>query len=156
MDRPILAHHLILSAYGFWLPNDPRGSWTDVVRAFELRRFGAATKTQDRRSLARDPHDRIARLAAKRALAREPVLFTGIQARAIARGFARQVTRSGLNVLACSIMPDHVHAIIAKHTCSIEQVANLLKGSATRQLLEEGIHPFANLRYRDGDLPPLC
>lgn len=27
----ILAFHSIISAYGFWLPNEPRGSWYDFV-----------------------------------------------------------------------------------------------------------------------------
>jgi hypothetical protein len=27
----ILAFHAIFGAYGFWLPNDPRGSWSDFV-----------------------------------------------------------------------------------------------------------------------------
>jgi hypothetical protein len=41
----ILASHVIFSTYGFWLPNDPRGSWSDFVGAWELFRFGPATKT---------------------------------------------------------------------------------------------------------------
>src|SRR5687768_1518334 len=97
---PVLAYHLILTAYGFWLPNDPRGSWSDFVRAWELRRFGPATKVKDGRSRARDPHDVAMRLEAKRHLARDPVHFTGLQARAIARGFARFVARSGIIVYA--------------------------------------------------------
>ena len=48
----ILAFHFILSAYGFWLPNDPRGSWSEIVRNFELLRFGPATKVSTTRSLA--------------------------------------------------------------------------------------------------------
>jgi len=24
---PIIAYHIVFGAYGFWLPNDPRGSW---------------------------------------------------------------------------------------------------------------------------------
>ena len=32
----VLAYHLILTNYGFWLPNDPRGSWSEFVRAWEL------------------------------------------------------------------------------------------------------------------------
>ena len=32
-------YHLILPMYGFWLPNDPRGSWSDYVRSWELARF---------------------------------------------------------------------------------------------------------------------
>lgn len=26
-------YHLIMTAYGFWLPNDPRGSWSEFVGA---------------------------------------------------------------------------------------------------------------------------
>ena len=44
----ILGYHLIITAYGFWLPNDPRGSWSDFVGAWELLRFGRATKTESR------------------------------------------------------------------------------------------------------------
>ena len=53
-------YHLIMTAYGFWLPNDPRGSWSEFVASWELYKFGAATKTNEKRSLARDPHDKIA------------------------------------------------------------------------------------------------
>src|SRR6188474_3471484 len=77
---PVLAYHLIITTYGFWLPNDPRGSWSDYVRAWELFLFGGpATRTQERRSLARDPHDVAKRLELKKHLAREPVVFTGLQ-----------------------------------------------------------------------------
>ena len=31
-----------------------------------------------------------------------------------------------------------------------QQVARLLKGAATAQLLKEGLHPFSDPRYRDG------
>ncbi len=44
----ILAARLIFSAYGFWLPNDPRGSWSDFVRPWELLRFDRATKVGER------------------------------------------------------------------------------------------------------------
>src|SRR6266536_1744451 len=104
MPPLVIAYHLILTAYGFWLPNDPRGSWSDVVRSWELLRFGKATKTYERRSLARKPHDRAKRLAAKRSLVREAVEFNGLQARAIANGFADYCERSGLVVHACAIL----------------------------------------------------
>jgi REP element-mobilizing transposase RayT len=58
-----------------------------------------------------------------------------------------------LIVYACSILPEHLHMVIARHTCRIEQVANLLKGAATRELLEQGLHPFADQPYADGRLP---
>lgn len=151
----VLASHLILTAYGFWLPNDPRGSWSDFVGAWELRRFGPATKTTQRRSLAHDPHDRILRLAAESALKRPPVVFNGIQARSIARGFADAVTRHGLTSHACSIMPEHVHMVIARHHMKVETIANLLKGAATRKIAEDGLHPFAGLPTKSGRPPKM-
>jgi REP element-mobilizing transposase RayT len=138
-----MAYHVIFGAYGFWLPNDPRGSWSDFVGAWELFRFGRATRTDRRESLAHEPHDRAARMAAKQALKYPAVQFSGIQARAVARGFAESAQRGGVRVWACSILPEHVHLVIGRHTCRIEQIVNLFKGEATRQLLEEGLHPFS-------------
>src|ERR671932_256660 len=102
--RFVRAYHLILTAYGFWLPNDPRGSWSDFVRSWELRHFGPATKTDARQSLAARPHERVSRVGAKTALCYPPVSFSGVQARAIGTGFADVVHRSGLHVWACSIL----------------------------------------------------
>jgi REP-associated tyrosine transposase len=143
----IRASHIIFTAYGFWLPNDPRGSWSDYVRAYELYRAGPATGITSRRSVAGRPHDRGARTYAKRKLAFPPVVMNGRQARAVARGFAGQAATSGYRILACAILPDHVHLVVARHRYHAEQVMNLLKGAATRQLVDEGLHPLAG--YRD-------
>ena len=62
-------YHATISAYGFWLPNDPRGSWSDFVAAYELFRYGGpATKTDQRRSLPHDRHDAVVRRETKRHL----------------------------------------------------------------------------------------
>jgi hypothetical protein len=53
----VKGYHAIWSCYGFWLPNDARGSWSNEVWAKHLRPFGEATKTNSRRSLADAPHD---------------------------------------------------------------------------------------------------
>jgi hypothetical protein len=70
-------YHVIFSAYGFWLPNDPRGSWS-FVASWELFRFGAASKTDERRSLAKRPYCRKSRFQAKEALKYPEVHFTGL------------------------------------------------------------------------------
>src|SRR5205807_4061552 len=85
----VLASHVIFGAYGFWLPNDPRGSWSDFVASWELYRYGNASKVDTRQSLAYESHDRAARLAAKSALRFPPVQFTGLHARTIGRGFGK-------------------------------------------------------------------
>jgi REP element-mobilizing transposase RayT len=149
----VLAYHLIMTAYGFWLPNEPRGSWSETVRSFELIQFGPATKVDTTRSVAHKPYDRNLKRKMAEALAHKPVEFSGVQARAIARGFADYVDRVGLIVPACAIMPRHVHAVVMRHTCDIEQVARLLKGTATSQLIEEDLHPFKDEPYLNGRLP---
>jgi REP element-mobilizing transposase RayT len=153
MGARVIAYHLIITAYGFWLPNDPRGSWSDFVRSWELFRFGPATKTDERRSLAREPHDRKTRLEAKRHLVRPAVSFSGVQAGAIANGFADYCDRTGLIIYACAILPKHAHFVIERHRCSIEQVGRRLKGAATTALINAGLHPFAGARYADRQHP---
>lgn len=149
----ILASHAIFSAYGFWLPNDGRGSWSTEVWAPELQPFGPATKTSERRSLAHRRHDRALRVEAKQHLKCPPVKFDGEQARAIARGFAEIIEKIGLVVYACAIMPDHVHLVPKRHPrLTIEEIVGFLKRAATRELTREGIHPLREFPNEDGTL----
>ena len=91
---PVIAYHVVSSMYGFWLPNDPRGSNSSDVRADNLKPFGPATLvTTTRRSVANRPHDRALRFAAKKALVRPEVVLNGHQALSIAVGFGKQVER---------------------------------------------------------------
>ena len=146
-------YHLIMTAYGFWLPNDPRGSWSDFVWAWELRKFGAATKTNEKRSLAHDPHDRTVRMAAKQALKFPPVRFDQLQRGAIVDGFAAAVRERGYILHAGCVGHDHAHFVIARHERSIEQVAKHLKSKATMSLTRAGIHPLRNYATPTGAAP---
>ncbi|MEO6435651.1 MAG: transposase [Tepidisphaeraceae bacterium] len=150
----VIAYHVILSAYGFWLPNDPRGSWSIFVAAWDLFRYaGKATKVETTRSVAHVPHDRTKRLSAKRLLKHPTVRWNGQQARAIARGFSQAAGESGYEILACAILEDHVHLIIARTSRPIGQVVGHLKARATRQLRDEGMHPFERSVNADGSIP---
>lgn len=140
----VRAYHVIFGMYGFWLPNDERGSWSDFVGSWELLRFGKATTVRTRQSLAGRPYDQAKRAEAKRKLKYPAVTLDGLQARAVGRGFANYARKSHLAILACAILPQHVHLVISRHRFEVEQVVNLLKGAATRELIQEGIHPLAN------------
>lgn len=122
MNSDPLAFHIVFGTYGFWLPNDPRGSWSTYVGSHKLREFGPATKVSTRESLAGRPHDAALRRAAKLALKYPEVIFNGHQAKAVGGGFAEAVRRSQLRILACAIMPQHVHVIIANDRLSPEQL----------------------------------
>src|SRR6478672_7266993 len=99
---PVLAYHIIITPYGFWLPNDARGSWSDFVGAWELLKFGRATKVTTHRSLAQMPHDREKRLSAKQSLKYPAVRFTAKHIQSIAKGFARAAGEAGYVVYACA------------------------------------------------------
>jgi hypothetical protein len=128
----MLGAHVIFGAYGFWLPNDPRGSWSTFIGTYKLFRYGAATKTTEHRSLAYDSHDRELRLAAKSALQRPAVSFNDAQIGAIAAGIGEYVWKSRMRVWALAILRDHVHAVIAASTVKVKQRVNLIKGTPQR------------------------
>jgi REP element-mobilizing transposase RayT len=149
----IVGYHVIFSTYGFWLPNDPRGSWSTFVGSWDLFRYGPATKTTESRSLAHDPHNRSLRLQAKSALKHQAVRFNDEQIRSVAAGIAAYSAHSGLAVFACAVMHDHVHLVTGRPAMKIEQAVIQLKGSATERLVEDGVHPFQNERDDKGRRP---
>ena len=147
------AFHAIFSAYGFWLPNDPRGSWSTWVGAWELFRYGGkATKVETTHSVAARQHDRARRQEAKRHLKYAPVIFTGVQARAVGQGFSVAVQKAGYQILACAILPDHVHVVVATHRNKPTLVVGHLKREATLQLVAQHLHPFRHLHATGGSL----
>jgi REP element-mobilizing transposase RayT len=150
----IHGYHVIFGTYGFWLPNDPRGSWSDFVHSWELARFGAATKSIERREVDIEQWARW-RSAAERALRYPPIVLTGIQARAVGTGFGHGVRKSRFTIWACSILPEHVHLVVARHTYPIEVVTNLLKGEATKSLKRESQHPQTSHADGRGKTPSM-
>lgn len=149
-------YHLILPMYGFWLPNDPRGSWSEYVRRWELALFGKSTQSIERKDVDELTASEV-RLhnAAKQALKFPPVVLTGIQAAGVGRGFATKIEISNYTIWACAILPNHTHLVIARHPYSVEKIANMLKGAATRELKEKNLHPFNKFKGVDGKLPPM-
>jgi REP element-mobilizing transposase RayT len=136
-------YHIVLPHYGFWLPNDPRGSWSEFVASWEIARFGDTTRHLEQRTLAMLSADELAlRESARQVLRYLPVTLSGDQALSIANGFKEQATKSDYAIWACSILPEHTHLVIARHRYTAEQIANLLKGAATRRLIADGIHPL--------------
>jgi len=137
----VIACHVVLGTYGFWLPNDPRGPWSKFVGRWELVRFGKATTVTVRNSLAQVQHDRELRMAAKRALKWPAVRFTGKQALAVGNGFREASLKSLIRNFACSIMPEHIHLVIGRHARRAERNAAHLKARASHALVEQGLWP---------------
>ena len=149
----VIGYHIIITAYGFWLPNDPRGSWSDFVGSWELHLLGRATRTHLRHSLANRPHDRAQRLAAKQFLNYPPVRFSGRQALTILHGFADAISTAKYIAHACSILPAHVHLVMARHSRNAERMATHLKSSASLSLIKANLHPLADSKKLNGRIP---
>ena len=149
----VIAYHAVFSAYGFWLPNEQRGSWSTEVWAEHLKRFGPATKTNERRSLANRSHDRAVRAEMRSELNFPPVRFDLLQIQAIARGFADAVSRFDIRLYACAILWDHVHLIPARHRETVEFLCRVMKSAATRRLTAEGLHPLSRCADATGRAP---
>ena len=119
--------------------NDLRGSWSDFMYSWELASSGPATKSLDRVDV--DPEEYAAWCQRTRRALRYPaVRLTGEHVLAVGEGFPRLARKSGLGVWACSILPEHIHLVLARHRYRTEQAVNLLKGQAARRLLEKNLH----------------
>jgi REP element-mobilizing transposase RayT len=152
----VIAYHLVMGVYGFWLPNDPRGSGSWYVGSDALFKHGPATHVNGERSVAGRPHDAKARRAAKRNLKYPPVRFNGRQARCIALAFGELAAQEQLAVYACAVLPDHAHLVVGRHVrLSAEQMLIRLKACASKHLRIAGLHPFGAQAKGNGQLPKI-
>jgi REP element-mobilizing transposase RayT len=150
---PIIAYHIVWSTYGFWLPNEERGSWSKQVWAPKLIRFGPPIPANTNRSLARNPYDRARRREMIAELKFPPVKFAMPQIECVARAIGEEALKYQLPVYAAAIMPDHVHMVIARQAQYAEKWVGYFKRAASRDLRETGLHPFLDRQKPDGSLP---
>jgi REP element-mobilizing transposase RayT len=135
--RPVvLAYHLIWTNYGTWLPNDPRGSGSQVVGFDELADLGPVhygrKKIQPPSREIREFYEKAERLL------RFPVIrFDNMQRDLVAQGLAETIRERQYTCYACAIMPDHVHILIRKHRDKAEEMIDRLQ-TASRLRLGKG------------------
>lgn len=145
MPRPIIiAHHLIWTAYGWWLPNDPRGSFSKTIACdiiAELGELHLGRKTVQPASFdIRDFYRRAAKAL------KFPLLQLDRRERQnVAEAFGHIITGRQYTCYACAIMSDHVHILIRKHKHQAEQMIENLQSQSRLRLSKSG--------FRDPDHP---
>jgi REP element-mobilizing transposase RayT len=109
----VLAYHLIWTAYGWWLPNDPRGSISHTIRRDVLRELGELHFERKRLQ----PASRNIRTFydAAREVQHDLLTFSEFELGMIANCFADVIRKMRYTCYACAIMPDHIHLVIRKH-----------------------------------------
>ena len=121
MPPLVIGHHLIWAAYGWWLPNDLRGSMSRFVYSDVLRELGELhygrkriqPASRDIRAFYEDAGSKL-----KHAL----MQFTQPEVDAIAAAFRGVINECRYTCYACVIMFDHVHVLIRKHRDFAEEM----------------------------------
>jgi REP element-mobilizing transposase RayT len=125
----VLGYHLVWTAYGWWLPNDPRGSTSRSIASDVIAELGALhygrKKVQPASRDIRRFYER-----AEEVLKFSLLRFSSAECVAVGAGFARVIADCRYTCYACAIMPDHIHVVIRKHRDRAEQmIENLQRGS---------------------------
>jgi REP element-mobilizing transposase RayT len=136
----VIGYHLIFTAYGWWLPNDPRGSSSHVVRSDIVAELGelhhGRKHNQPNSAEIRAFYER-----ARAALKHELRTFDAHTRTILACGFARVIEQRRYTCYGCAILPDHVHILIRKHRDKAEAMIANLQQTSRDHLLEQNIYP---------------
>jgi REP element-mobilizing transposase RayT len=127
----IAAYHLIWTVYGWWLPNDPRGSTSREIRATSIASLGelhfGRKRVQPTSRELREFRD-----AARGVLKHALLQLSASEMEAAGRAFAEVIRARCYTCYACAILPDHVHFLIRKHRDQAEtMIAQLQEASRT-------------------------
>ncbi len=126
MRGRVLAHHLIWTGYGHWLPNDPRGSGSHAIFKEELKQLGAVhfgrKNIQPRRSEGRAFYEQADHL-----LQHPRIEFTDVMISEIGQSFGETIRRFNYTCYACAILPDHCHLVIRAHRDPAERMIDELQ-----------------------------
>ena len=152
----VIAFHVIGCTYGFWLPNEERGSCSDFVRNEALTKFGPANPVDHSRSVARKKYDSKVRQMELRELSYPPVVLTNAQINAVCRGVADEIeTFHPAPMFEFVQLRNHFHYVCGPCRYDIRRFAGRIKGAASKQLLAERIHPMQKFVDARGNVPSL-
>jgi REP element-mobilizing transposase RayT len=136
----VVGYHLIWTAYGWWLPNDPRGSSSHEIRVERLADLGDLH--HGRKPVQPLPVELREFYAKAQAVLRHELLTLsdpGIQV--VADSFARAIREARYTCYACAIMADHVHALIRRHRDKAEVMIECLQITSRAALIAAGLRP---------------
>ena len=136
----VIAYHLVWTAYGWWLPNDPRGSMSHEIRNDVISELG---ELHHGRKTIQPPSAEIRAFyedAAKR-LRHELLTFDAAQRAVLGECFAQTIKTHRYTCYACAIMPDHVHILIRKHRDKAEQMIEHLQDQSRLRFRADGLRP---------------
>ena len=125
----VAGFHLIWTAYGWWLPNDPRGSSSHEIGVEKIAELG---NLHHGRKPIQPPGREIKQFYVQaRDVLKHPLLqLEDADIDLVAQTFGHVIKDRRYTCYACAIMPDHIHMLISKHRDHAEaMIANLQQAS---------------------------
>lgn len=137
----IAAYHLLWTIYGYWLPNDPRGSVSQRIRNDSIADLGPVHFERKREQPSRKELRDFQKESAK-VLRFELRKLSVDELAGVATAFAEVIRARTYTCYACAIMPDHVHLLIRKHRDSAEEMIAELQRASRLAVLDVGERPI--------------
>jgi REP element-mobilizing transposase RayT len=136
----IIAHHLIFTGYGFWLPNDLRGSGSTEIRNDLLEELGPILPGRQHIQPSREELKQFYR-EANLLLEFEPLWFDSAKRQATADVFAQVVRDFKYTIYACAICSNHAHLVVRRHRDDGHAIWDTFAGAARESLRRHaGVH----------------
>ena len=136
----VIGYHLIWTLYGWWLPNDPRGSTSRSIASDVISELGALhygrKKIQPSSREIRAFYDR-----AKSKLKHDLLTLTPSDTKLIAQSFAQTIRDHHYTCYACAIMPDHIHLLIRRHKHFAEEMIEHFQLESLTLLISANARP---------------
>lgn len=145
----VIGYHIILTGYGHWLPNDPRGSMSHAVYSPDLQPL--AERHYGRRKVQPPVEELRAFFREAQKKLKHPILwFNDAERQAVADVIGNVVRGENLTCYACAVMSNHVHLLIRKYRLKAEMMSKLIVDRGRAALLEMGFadesHPIFSAR----------
>lgn len=131
-SKRVIAHHLVITGYGHWLPNDIRGSGSVELKKEKLEELGPIHYGRKRQQPSKQ-EIRDFFLQAEPLLEFDRIWFDHAKRQAIAEAFSN-VIKQHYTVWACAICKNHAHLCIRAHRHTSEMMWTLL-ADASRKVI---------------------
>jgi REP element-mobilizing transposase RayT len=136
----VAGYHLIWTVYGYWLPNDPRGSTSKEVRVEPIEALGEhhygrkedQPSSKQLREFFKNAEEALAHSV--RPLDDDDIALVG-------QALGTLIEERDYVCHACAVMPDHVHILIRRYRDRAEDMIAQFQKSAKAALIEAGKRP---------------
>jgi REP element-mobilizing transposase RayT len=145
----VIAHHIMWTLYGWWLPNDPRGSTSRSIRNDLIAELG---KLHFGRKRIQPVGSDIRKFYAQaNAALKYPLLsFDPVDYTLVAEAISQSLNDCKYTCYACAIMPDHVHLLIRKHKDQAEEMIEKVQALSRKRLVEVGMRAIEHPTWTRG------